>query len=372
MALRFKDRPVHLVIPSAVISGLEKRMLDFWLFSQKEYKRQFFLVTTKEIYSQATASEDFAGIVQYKDKVLFIEHTDSRAKRLKVIRQYFFRYKKEAIMHFTMWFPVNFSLRRYRTLYTFPGSELSYMSFVTRSVLYLSFLRSTKSDLLDPIIFNNMRKLFFFKKKSFTLTTNSIVDSEKYTADFANKKNWIVFSGRLVALKQVIPYVKALPLVHSKLSEKGVADVKFYIMGYGEQEEELKELLKDDVYKGMDIFFDFVPDPRSVLEKSKIIISVQLYNNYPSRSLLEAMACGNIPVVTDVGNTDLIAKPEFSEYVPKDFSSQDIADAIVSVLTMPEEKQLEKMRTARQFVVENCKMKNMADYFHRLYDELEN
>lgn len=362
--------PVQLVIPSIQLAGVEKRLLGFWLYSQKNYNRDFYLVTTKILHQKFLDAPEFAEIKNYSDKIIHIGVSESRSGSLKIVRDHLDKYRGKAVMHFVLWYPLNLSLKKDRTLYTFPGYDLSYLSPAKKAVLFSSFLRSKRSDILDPEIYKKMRKMFPFKKNSFSLTPNSVVNVEEYTADFDNKENWIVFLGRFVEHKQILRFARAIPEIHRRLISNNIKNIKFYLLGSGEQEEELKQITGGESYKGIDIFTGFVFDPQTILEKSKIILSVQLYNNYPSRSLLEAMAAGNMPVVTDVGNTDLIAKPEFSAYVKRDFSPDDIAQAITGLLSTPETIQVQKMKKARQFVAENCRMENMAQYFYKLYDQL--
>ena len=362
--------PVHIIIPSVELAGVEKRMLSFWFYSQKEYKREIYLVITESLYKKFVEAKEFSEIVNFKNKIILIDSAATRTESLKIVRQHFFTYREKAILHFVLWYPVNFSTKQSKTVYTFPGYDLSYLSMAKKAILYLSFLSAKKIDLLDPIIYKNMKKLFFLKKNSFNLTPNSVVNIEKYKADFASKENWIVFLGRFVQHKQVMPFARAIPLIYKQLKEKNVPNIKFFLLGLGEQENELKSLLAKEEYKGIDIFVGFVFDPQHILEKSKIILSIQQYNNYPSRSLLEAMACGNIPVVTDVGNTDLIAKPGFSAYISKNFTAEEIAGSITGLLALDQASQLDKMRNARQFVADNCRMENMAQYFYNLYDTI--
>jgi glycosyltransferase involved in cell wall biosynthesis len=362
--------PVHLIIPSIQLAGVEKRLISFWLYSQKNYQRDFFLVTTKTLYEKFCDSPESATIIDYRGKVIFIDSSSSRFQSLKIARKYLKEHRSSAVMHFVLWYPLNMSLKKDRILYTFPGYDLSYLSAAKKAVLYSSFLKARRSDILDPGIYKKMKRKFPFKKHAFNLTPNSVVNVEEYKANFEQKENWIVFLGRFVDHKQIIEFVRAIPAIHRKLKEGKIEGVKFYLLGSGEKEEEVKRILSEDEYKGIDIFSGFVYDPQTILERSKIILSIQLYNNYPSRSLLEAMAAGNMPVVTDVGNTELIAKKEFSAYVKRNFSPAEIAGAIHGLLSGPDNEQLEKMKKARQFVAENCRMENMAAYFYSLYEQL--
>jgi len=101
-----------------------------------------------------------------------------------------------------------------------------------------------------------------------------------------------------------------------------------------------------------------------------VFFSLQMRNNYPSKSLLEGIAAGNIPLVTDVGTTRLIARPEFSYYVPENFSADDIAGELLQILSLDETTLQEKMTAARTFISNNFTIQTSAAYYINLYKGL--
>ena len=122
------DLPVQLIIPSVQLAGVEKRLLGFWLFSQKEYGRTFYLVTTEVLYKKFEEATEFSEIRKYRDRIIFIPDSPTRSGSLRIVRDHLAANRKKAIMHFVLWYPINLSWRRDRTLYTFPGYDLSYLS----------------------------------------------------------------------------------------------------------------------------------------------------------------------------------------------------------------------------------------------------
>ena len=126
---------------------------------------------------------------------------------------------------------------------------------------------------------------------------------------------------------------------------------------------ELLAEAKNEIYNGLPIEIKFTSNPEEILNKSKVFISTQLFNNYPSRSLVEALAAGNLPVVTDNGQTRWIAKENFSYYVKEDFSETDIADAVYEIMKLDNNAFIEKANIARVFVTTNHTLKKMSNYF---------
>ena len=59
-------------------------------------------------------------------------------------------------------------------------------------------------------------------------------------------------------------------------------------------------------------------DVRSVLERSRIFVSLIEPDNYPSQSVLEAMAAGNAIVANDSGGTDALVGPDNGARIPLD------------------------------------------------------
>lgn len=105
-----------------------------------------------------------------------------------------------------------------------------------------------------------------------------------------------------------------------------------------------------------------VKDSFSVLGRTKVILSIQEKENYPSQSLLEAMGSGCAIVATDVGCTRVLLDPTTSLLVAPQGS--EILEAIRKIISSPAlakilgEKAMKK--ATEQFTVEKY-----ADYFLR-------
>jgi glycosyltransferase involved in cell wall biosynthesis len=171
-------------------------------------------------------------------------------------------------------------------------------------------------------------------------------------------------------MKQVKELLSVIPALHQALNGIAEKDLHFFILGHGSLEGVLKQTLTQSKYKGLPVTIAYSNEPEEILKQSKFFFSLQLHNNFPSRSLIEAMAAGNIPIVTDVGKSRWLAKPEFSFYVPEHFSEKDILHAGSEIFCEGEKSLAEKSRMARQFVVNEHTVEKMRDYYLSLYDML--
>ena len=168
----------------------------------------------------------------------------------------------------------------------------------------------------------------------------------------------------------MVGLLHTVPEVCKRLDDAHITNYKFIFLGFGQQEYEINSIMSLPQYRSLPIEIKKTNNPEDILAKSKVIFSLQLRNNYPSKSLLEGMAAGNIPIVTDVGTTRMIAAPEFSYYVPEHFSANDIAGQLISILSLDEGSVQSKMKAARDFVSENFNISTSAAYYSDLYKKL--
>lgn len=202
------------------------------------------------------------------------------------------------------------------------------------------------------------------------MTPGSFVDTTIFKpSDNYQKENWFVFLGRFFYVKQVIQLLNVLPDVCRKL-DAGGHTYKFIFLGDGQLQPEMKKIILSPEFKGLPIEINWSNKPEEILAKSKVFFSLQMRNNYPSKSLLEGVAAGNIPLVTDVGTTRMIAKPAFSYYVPENFSANDIAGRLLDILALDETALQSKMKEAREFISNNFTIKTSAAYYTDLYKKI--
>lgn len=186
------------------------------------------------------------------------------------------------------------------------------------------------------------------------ITPNSFILYENYFPEYP-KKNRIIFSARLTPIKNPALLIEAISI----LKLKRFTDFEVYFLGEGILLDGLinmKTQLKLD-----NVFFERgVLDTAKYLRGSKIFISIQKDNNYPSQSLLEAMACGNAIIASDVGETRRLVTENEGILVP--LSAESIAEAIQILINDPL-RCTQMGLLARQKVLVEHSIEKYVEYF---------
>ncbi len=158
------------------------------------------------------------------------------------------------------------------------------------------------------------------------VTPNSFINYTNYYPVLP-KKPWVVFLGRLEPLKNPMLFIEAVNLL---LNENNHREVTFYVMGAGSKMTRLQQYISDQKL-GNIVFTGMHSQPWEILQQSSVFVSLQSSENYPSQSLIEAMACENGVVVTDVGNTRLLVTEQEGILVNHDY--REVAAAIGKLLS---------------------------------------
>lgn len=105
-----------------------------------------------------------------------------------------------------------------------------------------------------------------------------------------------------------------------------------------------------------------INDPFDFLSRSKIFLSLQKINNYPSQSLLEAMACECAIIATDVGETRKILDERCAVLIP--YESEALKKSI-SYLISHDREAAELGKRARERVLRDHTIERYLDYFKK-------
>jgi glycosyltransferase involved in cell wall biosynthesis len=159
------------------------------------------------------------------------------------------------------------------------------------------------------------------------VSPGSAIDPDRFQPA-PNRQALVVFAGRLVDEKNPLLFLEAVPAIH-----RAEPTARFFLLGEGPLRSQVEEALDRSALRGV-VEVGFHPDLASVLGKARVFVSLQRQDNYPSQSLLEAMACGAAAVATDVGLTwKLVDEATGIRVKP---NPDDIAEAVIRLLRDPQ------------------------------------
>ena len=191
--------------------------------------------------------------------------------------------------------------------------------------------------------------------------SGSAIDAEQYQPSPA-KEPRVVFIGRLIEDKNPVLFLEALPAIL-----RAVPAARFFLLGDGPLRPQVEQAL-DRLRLRRFVELGFRADLAPVLGKARVFVSLQRQDNYPSQSLLEAMACGAVPVATDVGLTWKLVDETTGIRVKPD--PGPIAEAVISLLQ--DSQRCDRLgRAARQRVVEQHSDERYRAYLSSLYARVE-
>jgi glycosyltransferase involved in cell wall biosynthesis len=124
--------------------------------------------------------------------------------------------------------------------------------------------------------------------------------------------------------------------------------VHVHLAGDGSLGAEVAAFVRDHELSNRVTLWGHVDDVAALVSKSMIFASTQVQTNYPSQSLLEAMACENGIVVTDVGDTRILNNEGNSILVS---STAELGDALVALVADPAHRE-ELGKAARRTIAE--------------------
>ena len=191
--------------------------------------------------------------------------------------------------------------------------------------------------------------------------SGSAIDVEQYQPSQA-KEPWVVFVGRLIEDKNPVLFLEAVPAIH-----RADPAARFFLLGDGPLRPQVERALDRLRLRGF-VELGFRAALAPVLGKARVFVSLQRQDNYPSQSLLEAMACGAVPVATDVGLTWKLVDETTGIRIKPD--PGPIAEAVIALLQ--DSQRCDRLgRAARQRVVEQHSDDRYRVYLSSLYARVE-
>lgn len=314
-----------------------------------------FLITT----------ENNIKIIEIKDKVLII-----KLKQKKYDAIHFVLISKRLFFIYPLLKKVES-----KKILTIAASTIAENRFdsIIQKIAYKRILKQV--DILDLLYPGKEEKILNFAKKQ---KINHITRDSIFTTPFPftlldkfypseKKENIIVFAGIMSCHKQPELLMKAVRIVYNFLIEE---KYRILFCGDGPEKSELEKQKLSFDNNGI-IEFTGSIDVAELFSKSKIFVSLQKLENYPSQALVEAISSGNYIIATDVGNTHLLVKPDFGTLIES--TPEVLAQALNNMVTaLKDEKvQEEKKTKGRDFAERYFHIKNQASYFKDIWLHLK-
>lgn len=154
-------------------------------------------------------------------------------------------------------------------------------------------------DFLSPFVADGVKQRNVdIPEGKFDIAPSSFADYSR--CKIGRKENFeIAFSSRLEPGKNPMLFLEAAEQIL-----KSYPKIIFHILGEGSLEGDVRNFIASHELTNS-ISFRFHPNPPEIFAETSVFISLQSGTNYPSQSILEAMACGNAIIASDKGDTGM-------------------------------------------------------------------
>lgn len=349
--------------------GAERRFARYFLSSQ--YNNSFLIIN-----KQGKKMLEDLGIVFGEQKIIVIDPVFSQTiflNKISTLWCLWWVVMKKGIRH--IHYPIDPSFFTYIHSLLLRLTKVSYsISLVDSSrsssedlskIQFIfwkkSLLFSKKVDILSNSIQMNMRNIFGFVPK-YSITPCSFTDYSR-AGSILEKDYEIILMSRMVEGKGFELFFEALD-EFSRLTPKIVLG-RIGIFGTGPLLNKIKFLAGQR--RDYDIHVDSTTDPFYIFSRSKIFLSLQSKENYPSQSILEALSCGVFVIATDVGETHRIVPDNIGIRVSP--NAHELANAIVLALDNINKKKFNPENNIN-FVKSKFSQECFTLYFDKFLDEM--
>lgn len=257
-----------------------------------------------------------------KPKVIF--YTDSMiATKVGVVLFSLFKVKK-VLLFVTL----------YYSKWTF---KKKWHSLVMKHNVYLA-------NILDTLYPKDVEYLRMkFKKKEIFNTPISLSNYDYYINKKIDKKNIILYASRLIPEKNPMLVIEAAQLIKEYIRQY---KYQIFICGDGPLMNILiKKINENEI--GDIVLLKGIQKMDEITPLSKIFLSLQADENYPSQSLLEAISSGCYCIATNVGDTKEIVTSDFGELIQQ--TKNDLAEAILRAIRMDKKAYMLANQNAKNF-----------------------
>lgn len=231
-----------------------------------------------------------------------------------------------------------------------------------KAMFKMNLALANRVDCLYPSATEKLTRKY--PQRRFTATPCCLPQLDEYLSADVEKEKIVFFAGRFSSGKNADLFVDAIALSKERLLENGY---RVLLCGSGPLEEGLREQIERVGCKDLIEMPGYV-DMRAITPKASIFCSLQFIENYPSQSLLEAIASGCYCIITNFGDSHILAREPFGTLV--EANAESISDAINKGIDLINTDQEIIRSAAIQFARDNFSMDKTIHYFEELVDEV--
>ena len=347
------------------VGGVEKRFYNYCNYILKKSDQKYTVFVSRSLISTLGDIEPVAGnrVVKYgfvwKKKGKIARYVDYLLLLFAIGRMIHIKF--DAIHYVTgssLFFHRLFRSRQ--KVFSCVDSRVKMQDSVFTSALFKKIMDLNFAiDCLDKNIRNRVLYYFPEKAKNIHVSACTFINYKNTECNIKDKTPTICFAGRLEEFKGIHLLLNILPDIIDK------TDFSVIIMGKGSYRKSIEDVIdKHQLSNRVEV--NYSPDLISVLKKSSVFLSIQKEENYPSQSLVEAMACKNAIIATNVGLTTDIIKSEFGVLIP--FCEKELLKSIIKL--SENQEALHNMGSqAREFAMTNHNIEKFHNYLIGIYTE---
>jgi glycosyltransferase involved in cell wall biosynthesis len=372
---RARAAPVYLVLPpgETKLGGAEKRLVGMWLHARRQGAQNLRLVVNDVLAELLGRVDEFDDFDAHRGALLVVRKDRFVNARLAARLARLAATDRRALFHLAMFGPgLSAPVPRGRTLYTLAAAHISNFSRRGQLDVYRACLLSAHVDCLDGDLAALLRRRLSPLAGDVSVTPGSFVDLDRFTAPPAREKqNRFVFLGAFIPNKQVMTLLDQLPALHARLVARGFTGLSYDFLGRDSAGLPSAVAVIERLKETVPVRAFYATRPHDVLRDSKVFFSLQRLENYPSKALLEAMAAGCLPIVTDVGKSRQVASDDFAWFVPGAFGASDLETAATAILSLSDDGFDARVGRARDFLRRRFSVEATTDYYLDLYRRLD-
>lgn len=363
---------VYIVLSTSGVGGAEKRFADNWHALHCK-GLDVHLVMDRSTWIALREQAGYAEKMVPSDRLHVLDLGGGHYKAYCIaVHRFFSSQPRRCIVHFPIAHVPGLKLRfGHRLVVSWVNSAMPPFRqgrWRLGAGAWLGFLSASYVDVLNPNNLQAINRIRSMHRKTGLTAGGTQVDSRRYGP--LQKGLDFVFLGRLEPEKQALRFVKLLPMVHQALKAHGFAGYRFVICGDGSEAAQIRAVLDTEAFPDdLSVTVGYSAQPERVLGQADVYFSLQKTSNYPSKALAEAMVCGAFPVLTQVGESDLMVAcvPEHHAYVPQDFGADDLARVLMTYLRMTPDARANMSATIANSARERFGMEAQPKYFESIY-----